>query len=250
MLTRDEVLDELELLTTVEHALVVEHLTVGCALGHDLLPEEGGATSDAGRDGASTASSLAQDEMRHLRRLNEVLVAAGRSSRMDRAVEILDASGASVPLEPPTADQLADLLGREKRIGVAVDEHYRRLLPAVTTAPVFEGDLLEHVRSVVEGGPTHTDGYLRLRDALGEPVPPDVLRVTRREPAESFEERLLGVSDRLYRTVLEALGHRFAQTDFFVAAAFGSLAVDTMMGPLDDSLRLLVQRGLLPSFNP
>ncbi len=81
-------------------------------------------------------------------------------------------------------------------------------------------------------------------------MPPDVLRVTRRNPADSFEERLLSVTDRSYRTVVEALGHRFAQTDFFIAGAFGRLAVDTMMGPLDDSLRLLVQRGLLPSFNP
>jgi len=33
---REQVLDELELLATVEHALCIEYLTIHAALGHDL----------------------------------------------------------------------------------------------------------------------------------------------------------------------------------------------------------------------
>ena len=34
--SRDQVLDEVEFLLTVEHALIVEYLSVRCALGYDL----------------------------------------------------------------------------------------------------------------------------------------------------------------------------------------------------------------------
>ena len=35
---REQVLDRLEQLADVEHALIVEYLPVSCALGHDLRP--------------------------------------------------------------------------------------------------------------------------------------------------------------------------------------------------------------------
>jgi hypothetical protein len=41
-LTREQVLDELEFLAKVEHALVIECLSVCYALGYDLGPDEGG----------------------------------------------------------------------------------------------------------------------------------------------------------------------------------------------------------------
>ncbi len=47
-LTREEVLEELRFLTTVEHAVIVEDLSLYCALGHDLSAEEGGATTQQG----------------------------------------------------------------------------------------------------------------------------------------------------------------------------------------------------------
>ena len=77
-LSREEVLDELGFLATVEHALVVEYLSVFCALGHDLEADEGGATTDEGRNAASAASTLAMDEMFRLRNISFGLVDAGR----------------------------------------------------------------------------------------------------------------------------------------------------------------------------
>ena len=62
-LSREDVLDELGFLATVEYALVVEYLSVFCALGHDLEADEGGATTDEGRNAVSAASTLAMDEM-------------------------------------------------------------------------------------------------------------------------------------------------------------------------------------------
>jgi hypothetical protein len=42
-LTTDQVLDEVAFLITVEHALIVECLSVSCALGYDLAGADGPA---------------------------------------------------------------------------------------------------------------------------------------------------------------------------------------------------------------
>jgi hypothetical protein len=74
------------------------------------------------------------------------------------------------------------------------------------------------------------------------------LRATRRDPADALEQRLLDLSDRFYRLVLAAIQERFAPSqDFFVAGTFRGFAVTAIDG-LNDSNRVLVQRGLLPSF--
>jgi hypothetical protein len=244
-LTSEQVLDELEFLATVEHALVVEYLTLSCALGHDLEVAEGGATSTQGREGARAASSLAQGEMFHLAGIVKALTDAGRTPALGRAASIKSASIPEVPLDPPTADQLRLLLDREKAISTAVDERYAALVPAVTSAPVFEGALLETLHQVVvDAGGTHTRGFDSLRDALGDPPPPDFLRVPRRETNDTFEQRLLDVSDRVYRLVTTALGAQFAQPDTF---GFRDLATSAM-DALDVNNHALAQRGLLPPF--
>ena len=199
-LTRAQVLDKLEDLARAEHALIVEYLTVSCALGHNLLAEEDGATSEEGREAASTAASLAQNEMFHLKDICRALVTAERSPDLGRASSITDASGGQVSLDPPS----------------------------------------------VEAGAAHGEGTSRLHDALGDPPPPDFLRVPRRETSDSFEQDLLRASDLAYRLVTSALRDQFAQPDVF---SFRSLAT-TAMDALDASNRALARRGLLPAFNP
>src|SRR6266508_1726096 len=220
-LSREQVLDELGFLATVEHALVVEYLSVCCALGHDLEPEEGGATTLQGHEAAGTVSALAQGEMFHLKGVNSGLVDAGGSAQLQRAVSISIAS--------------------------AVDERYARLRSAVISSSVFEGDLFDELRTIiVEDGPTHAAALAPLRNSLRGLAPADFLRATRREAADAFEQRLLDVSDRSYSLVLTALEEQFAQ-DPFVGGAFRGLAVSAMEG-LDELNRVLVQRGLLPPF--
>lgn len=247
-LRREQVLDELELLATVEHALVVEYLSVGCALGHDLAPEEGGATTTQGHAAAVAASILAQGEMVHLRGVNFGLVDAGRSVQLGRAASISSDSVAEIALGPLSPAQLQGLLDREEAIAKAVDERYARLGPAVTSEPVFEGDLLDKLRSViVKDGTTHAAALATLQGFLGELAPAEFLRATRREPTDAFEQRLLDVSDRSYGLILAALRERFTQQEG-VAETFRDFAVSAMLGLLDESNRVLVQRGLLPPF--
>jgi len=247
-LTREQVLDDLEFLATCEHALIVEYLSVCCALGHDLPADEGGAWTEPAREAADAASILAQGEMFHLKGINRGLIEAGRSAQLGRAATISTETVAQITLEPPSAAQLRHLLEREAAIAAAVDERYTRLAPAVTSDPVFEGVLLDALRSIIiDSGPTHAAALTALHDSLRHLEPGDFLRATRREAADTFEQRLLDVSDRNYRLVLSALQEQFAQSDFFVAGTFRGFAVSAMDG-LDEINRVLVQRGLLPPF--
>ena len=220
-LSREQVLDELEFLATVEHALVVEYLSVCCALGHDLEAKEGGATTKQGRDAAGAASVLAHGQMFHLKVVNRGLVDAGRSAQLGRAASISSDSVAEIALGPPSPAQLERLLEREEAIASAVDERYAGLRPAITSDPVFDGDLLDELRSViVDDGPTHAAAFATLRDSLGDLAPADFLRATRREATDAFERRLLDVSDRSYGLILAALRERFAQQDSFIAGTW------------------------------
>jgi len=246
-LDRAQVLDELELLATVEHALIVEYLSVHCALGHDLEAEEGGATTEQGRQAADAAASLAQREMFRLKDVNRALLAADRSAQLGRATSVAAGSSAPIPLDPPGRAQLEQLRQREDDLAAAVDARYRRLRPSVTSAPVFDGDLLATIQAVVDDGTTHADGVASLRDALGDVPPAFFLRAIRREAHDGFEQRLLDVSDRGYQSIVTALGESYAQQDFFAGGAFTRVAVSGMMS-LDEVHRLLVQRGLLPPF--
>jgi hypothetical protein len=242
-LTAEQVLDELEFLATVEHALIVEYLSVCCALGHDLEADEGGATTKQGRDAAGAASALAFGEMFRLKHMCFALVDAGRLPGLGRATSIT--AGVESSLDPPSAAQLAHLVAREQALASALDERYVRLKGAVTSDPVFEGPLLEELRQiVVDEGPTHSGALLGLQHALGEgELPADLLRATRREAADSFEQRLLDASDRSYGLVLALLRERFVPESF----TSGTLSVKAM-DSLDQINRLLVQRGLLPPF--
>jgi hypothetical protein len=247
-LTREQVLDELRFLTTVEHAVVVEDLSLYCALGHDLPAEDGGATTQQGSDARDQGFILAEGAMFRYKALQLALVEAGGSPELARATSISSDSVAEIALGPPSAAQLGRFLARAQAIASAVEERYAKLRPAVTSDPVFEGPLLEHLRAVVvEDAPTHTAALVNLRTLLPDDVPAGLLRATRRQANDAFEQRVLDASDRIYHLVLSTLREQFEHRDFFISRSFRFLA-EKEMTSLDDITRLLVQRGLLPAF--
>jgi hypothetical protein len=247
-LNREQVLEELKFLTRVEHALIVEFLSLCCALGHDLPEDDGGATTQQGRDARDQGFLNAQAAMFRYKALQLVLVEAGGSPELGRAVSISSRSGAEIPLGPPTVAQFPRFLERAQQIASVIEERYAGLRPAVSSAPVFEGPLLEHVRAIVmEDAPTHTAGLVNLRTVLPDDVPARLIRATRREANDAFEQRILDASDRIYHLVLSTLREQFEHTDFLVSRSFRFLAEKEMLS-LDDITRLLVQRGLLPDF--
>jgi hypothetical protein len=246
-LTRAEVVKDIQFLVTVEHARVVEYLSVSYALGADLDARDGGAKTSQGADAARTAKGLAGLAMLQIGGLNRALADAQESPALERAVSIPDASGADLSLAPPTADQLAQLFDREEAIEAAVVARYARLVPAVTTDPVFEGDLLARTHDLItvaaDGGGRATG----LRETLGALAPADYLVATRRAWADHFEQRLLKVSDRWYGQLLGSLRQFYS---FGRDTGEGRPAALNAMDGLDDTARLLVARGLLPPFTP
>jgi hypothetical protein len=171
-LTQETLLTELEFLATVEHALIVEYLSVCCALGYELEASEGGATSDQGLAAASAASLLAQNQMRHLKNVNRVLVNAGREPQVGRATSLSSPRVPEIPLDPPTVAQLRSLINRESSLGRAVDERYEGLRPAVSSGQNFTGDLLEAVSSVIDVGCRHVQAVADLLAPSETPRPP------------------------------------------------------------------------------
>lgn len=231
-LGQDQVLDELLFLATVEHSLVVEHLTLACALGHGIV-----AGPPGGSAAARAADDLARTDMIRFRDLARGLTAAGRVLDTARASTISTGAG-PIDLEPPGGPDPARMLDRGLAIAEAVDDRYRALQPLVTT-----GDL----GTVVADGLTHADGFRVVIDALGSTSPADAIVVTRREPADAFEELLLGTSDRLYGLVVAALRDQYAFDQDFAGPSFRQLAVSAMLG-LDGANRALAHRNLLPTF--
>ena len=257
-LSRDQVLDELEFLAAVEHAVVVEQLSLGYAFGHDLPPEDGGATTDKGREAAAKFATIAQSgAISRMRAINLGLAEAGRAPDLRRATAVSSPSVAEIALGPPSLAEPERLLGRQQAIAAAIEERFAALRPAVTSDPLFEGRLLQHLGEVIlQDGPNHSAILALVAEVLQDPVPAELLRATRREPADAFEDRLLKASDRAYRTFLLAMLSRFSVFDehgalipnaFFIGRDFQALA-ERILDSLDDINRLLVQRGLLPPF--
>jgi hypothetical protein len=218
-LTSSQVLDELEVLASAEHALITEYLTVGYALLVDLP-----AASDV-------AGSLGQSQMFRLNDVCRALAAAGRLPTLERAASITD-----IPFSPAGPDAYGNLLVRETAIAKAVDDRYRALAPSV-------GPGLAEL--VGKFGPTHVDALQALRDAVGHPAPPGLLRTVRFEARTDTESALLGASDSTYRVVVTALRAMYAAefSDYRQIANTAMLALDAIN-------RVLAQDGLLPSFNP
>jgi hypothetical protein len=245
-LSRDEVLDELEFLLTVEHALIVEYLSVCCALGHDLATADGGPATQASRDAATAANALAAAQMLRAGGLVRALSGVRPTGPFGRARGIVDATGREIPLGPPTREQLEHLLEREESIAAAVDARYARLGPAVAVGGP-EDAFSDALRAAVEEGTTHANAASVLRDHLGDRPIADLLRATRRFGGTDAEKVLLRTSDRTYGLLLGALEHFFGDLNGDHGGTFRLMALGAM-DIMNDLNRALVHAGLLPPF--
>jgi hypothetical protein len=245
--SRDQILDEIEFLLSLEHALIVEYLSVCCALGYDLDPAHGGPVNETSRQAAAEANNQADLLMLKIRGVVDDLSALRTVTALGRAREITDAAGAAIPLEPPSREQLEHLLEREEAIAAAVDARYARLVSAMYAAEAAGEVFPAGLRTQMEGGTHHVDGLSGLRDFLaGQPIA-DLLRATRRDAGTDAEKALLQSSDRAYAQILDALGNFYRDLN-------GELSGDFRVGALvamDDLKNVnhsLVRAGLLPPF--
>lgn len=247
--TREQVLDELDLLATVEHALVVEYLWVHCLLGHDLPAPEHTVVDPRAGVAAQAAFDCSMQSMRRLRRINGSLVLATRPPQLDRATALDSTGGSDVEFGPLPPHQLGHLPDREASIAGAIDARFHRLRSALTLAdPPLKGDLLASVEFTVETGTDHAEALHDFHANLADLPPDRYLRVTRQEPDSSAERSLRDLADRCYGLIIAALRAEFAHGDDFGGSVLQHAI--SVMDRLNELHRLLAARGLLPAFTP
>ena len=241
----DEALEHLDHLAAVEHALCVEYLFLHCALGGGLdpIPDADQRVHAAGQE----LLNLAQNEMRHLRRVDEVLRLAGRSPSVRRAIRLDVGPHAGLALAPLTSAQLDGFADRERNVAGAVDDAYRAVAAALgSLSPDHAPEWLDQARFVVDGCSEHAAAFTPVTDGLAAVDAHEFPLVVRDEPADDVERALIEVSDRHYGIVVDTVAASFAH-DERVGGQLLSVAVRSMDG-LYEVLRLLMARGVLPRF--
>jgi hypothetical protein len=246
-LSRDQVLHELEFLLTVEHALIVEYQSVRCALGYDLATADGGPVTESGRAAAKASKDLADAQMIRVGQLVRALSGLAPTGTFGRAREIVDAAGTTIPLDPPTREQLEHLLEREESIANAVDARYARLGPAVAVGSSGEDLFSSDLRTAVADGATHASAVSVLRENLADRPIADLLRATRRSASTNPERVLLQISDGTYALLLTALWNFYGDRNSDLAGTFRMMAL-AEMDVMNDVNRAVVHAGLLPPF--
>jgi len=123
-------------------------------------------------------------------------------------------------------------------------------VPAVTTAPVFSGDVLTLIQGVIEDGQGYPAVLAGYRDPLGGVPSGKVVRATRREAADDSEQNLLDTSDRAYRLLVELLGFAFSPPPDPGLLSFSIQPAIEAMNITDGINTELTRRGLLPPFTP
>jgi hypothetical protein len=189
MAPSDQVLDELTELAAVEHAVIAEYLQIAYVLGHRLPDPAPGPAGPVIADTAQKILSMAQFvEMKHLKLVNEFLVASGRPAQLGQAVGIDHSlgSGAMTVFGPLREDDLLALVERETALAKAVDARYARLRPEVDPG-LGLGPTLE---LVLDRCGHHAEDMAEFTGMLAALNSADYLRVRRQTPSGALEQAL------------------------------------------------------------
>jgi len=215
----DELLDELDHLATVEHALCVQYLFLDCA-----LVEPG------------SAFNLALTAMSQIRQVNDVLVTAGLTGNLARAEAVR--ATPPVPFAPLVAGGID--LARQSLIAVAVDRRYATARALLDSDPAVDSDLRDRIAGALDGGAGHAAAFESLRESL-----PEVYLRRVREPADEGETTLRSIGLREYNLIVQLLQEHFTGANGLTLLAIARDAMRT----LQEVFFLLTERDLLPRFD-
>lgn len=254
ILPRDEVIRRLRYLATVEHGLMVEYLYAHYSVDAPRTIPGADAVPARNFDIARSVLSVAIDEMRHFRWVNEILRELGQPMELGRVGMFEDLDGDArfishdFALKPLSADQLDWFIDVERpsdqvdpdRAGDTIDGLYTRLMLSIRQGADFTEDerarLLHLIKLIIDEGFDHFTRFSNVKVALEGIAAGSWLRA---EIPENPQPLAVGhpakvaeiVADRAYATVLSALGIVFSMTnsrtgDFLQAARFAMYALD------------------------
>lgn len=268
ILSRAEVLKRLRYLATVEHGLMVEYLYAYYSVAAPRIAPDAAGAARRNYDVARSVLSVAIDEMRHFRWVNEMLRELGQPLELGRVEEFqdLDGDGRFIPhsfgLKALSAARLDWFIEVEKpsaRVDPAlgqdtIDGLYTRLMLSIRQSGEFTDDerarLTHLVKLIIDEGLDHFTRFSSVKATLAG-APGDWLRpgfadaplpLPDGHPAKAAEI----VADRAYGTVLTTLGFVFSASnrrtgDLLQAARFAMYA-------LDDAAHEAIAQGGAPLF--
>lgn len=268
---RATIIARLRYLAGIEHALMIEYLYAFYSID---APRRRPAPTDLGPlrlyEAANTVLSVAIDEMRHFRWVNEILVLLGETPVVARVLQTRDTDGNgrflkhTFALEAATQERIDwFILVEQSSQNVdpdvqsdTVDGMYTRLFLSIDKSTEIgeeiKGRVLHLIKLIIDEGYDHYHRFLRVRQLL--PVPPDesYLRIPSDPQAlapshagKGFELRV----DRSYHVILNLLLVVFGRGD----AEHGQLLEATriaMVDSLDIECQNLIAAGGAPLFTP
>ncbi|WP_373413908.1 ferritin-like domain-containing protein [Ensifer aridi] len=263
------IVQRLEYLAGIEHALMVEYLYAHYSINAPRArPDLGDTTALRRYEAANTILSVAIDEMRHFRWVNEILVLLGSPPVVARAEKTVDLDNDSRFLEhtfgllPATQERVDWFIDVEKPSRDVdpdlkpdtIDGMYTRLLFSIERSADITGEVkarvLHLIKLIIDEGYDHYHRFLRARQLL--PQAPDVsyLRLPANpaplpatNPAKEFELRV----NRSYEVILNLLLIVFGRGD----AEHGQLIEATriaMVDSMDMETLALIANGGAPLF--
>ena len=228
--SREEVVQELKYLASIEHALAVEYLYAYYSLDAPRSLPQNRRVTRREKDlftAAQVIRSIAVDEMRHLRWVNEALQLLGGGVYLKRATEFKQKKErirGQFKLLPLTPGRLRFFINIEAPSKVwnqkkKLDGLYTRLLnalcdPESKLKPLLRRQLKEIVKLIIDEGHSHYERFKRIRKLLSRYDKEDYLRVAggpsarADDPAEINELRAL--ANWNYYLVLKDIEEAFA----------------------------------------
>ncbi|MGW7300452.1 ferritin-like domain-containing protein [Streptomyces sp. NPDC054829] len=257
-MSREEVIARLEHLADVEHALCLEYLYAHYSLNAPTVLAPGtNPQSPVARFHAAAAEvfSVAVDEMRHLRWVNEALGVLGRPNKLDPPppdLVIQEQTGQVFELKPLTAQQLDWFIRVEKTSDQldldGIDGMYVRLHHTIVERPDLfpQSDRLAHlIKLIIDEGVDHYERFRAVKGHLAEFAEEEYLRRFDKTP-DALDQRLLELADLNYAVLLGTMRQTLELGD-----RAGGVLIEharRAMNNLHEVNHLLASRGVAPRF--
>lgn len=221
LMTRQEVIDELFYLATVEHALCIEYLYAHYSLNAPLRLPEIDASDETKHifAAANEVFMIAVDEMRHLRWVNEALDLLGKAPSLGRANYIGRAFQRPFKLKPLTPDQLQWFIDVEKpsrSVGEGLDGMYVQLLTSIDQQPQQFPErerLLYLIKLIIDEGGDHYNRFKSVQQHLFGMASNSYLRPLKQQTSDIRLASLQKLSDQNYAVLLGSLQVSFSLGD-------------------------------------